>query len=232
MKVATDESPGSLPVLVFRDRYARGGGLWTLMFNQVVGAMLSKLAIRAGVTPNQISLVSIVFGVATSVGVWLLYPGSPTAAGVCGLIGWQLAYSLDCSDGQVARATGRLSPHGSALDLLIDFVVHASVALAIAALVSADWTNGYAVAFTGFFTTGMLISPFYEGVAGKAAGDDDFFSLGLARRVIRTIRDYGLDVAILALLLPFSLSAVAIAAAFFAALHYMQLLYRLYTFSR
>src|SRR5690606_10341450 len=52
------------------------------------------------------------------------------AVGLVALVGWQVAYALDCADGQLARVTGRGSPAGARVDVLCD--VAAQIALVTA----------------------------------------------------------------------------------------------------
>lgn len=103
-------------------------GLVDKWFNRPVGRPLSKLLVHTPITPNQVSLASIVIGVAAGVlfgvgrGVW------PVVAGVL----FQLSAIVDCVDGDVARSVFKESPLGKWLDLVGDQVVHASVFAGIA----------------------------------------------------------------------------------------------------
>jgi len=72
---------------------------------------------RTRVTPNQVTLVSMVIAVA---GFALLAAVPGTWGLVLGILGIELAYIFDCADGQLARVTGRTSPVGGELDFLMD----------------------------------------------------------------------------------------------------------------
>ncbi|MFN2489747.1 MAG: CDP-alcohol phosphatidyltransferase family protein [Actinomycetota bacterium] len=181
----------------FRDRFARGGYWWTMAVNQNLGAALAVIAIRLGVQPVQLSLLNVLTGAATSAWVLLLHGSRPLTAAIVGLLGWQTAYSLDCADGQVARATARSSPAGAVLDLLSDFFVQITVIFTMLQI-AADgmdptWISGFAV----FVTGGWLISPYYGGILGL----HDFSSGRRDPRSFRALakhsRDYGFHVAIL-----------------------------------
>src|SRR3954471_21508977 len=80
----------------------KGGMWWTRGINQLIASYLAGMARHAGVTPNQLSVSNAIVGVATSVGVIATYPVSGLIACCVAMAGWQLAYSLDCADGQLA----------------------------------------------------------------------------------------------------------------------------------
>ena len=85
------------------------------------------------------TVLNLLVGVATSVIVGVLagpvergtVPG--WVVGIGALVLWHLAYSLDCSDGQLARVTGRSTVAGARLDILADIAVHVSLVAALAA---------------------------------------------------------------------------------------------------
>lgn len=80
--------------------------------------------IRLGVTPNQVTTLSLISGLIASALVFKLrfIPGAGFAI---------LAILLDCSDGQLARLTGKVSPYGRAMDGLFDAVWITTLWLAI-----------------------------------------------------------------------------------------------------
>ncbi|MBI4627254.1 MAG: CDP-alcohol phosphatidyltransferase family protein [Candidatus Rokubacteria bacterium] len=88
---------------------------------------LSRLAVTLGVTPNAITLASVVVGLAAA---WCLGQGS-LAAAIGGLLGYLLAVVLDHADGEVARLTLTESALGERLDVLGDTIVHAALVLAM-----------------------------------------------------------------------------------------------------
>jgi phosphatidylglycerophosphate synthase len=84
---------------------------------------------RLGLTPNQVTLTSVAVAVAA---------GASFAAGtrvgyVLGALLLQLAFGLDCADGQLARLTSRFSALGGWLDAMCDrlkeYLVYAGLAL-------------------------------------------------------------------------------------------------------
>ena len=97
-------------------------------FNRPVGRPLAKLLLWTPVTPNTVSVVSILVGLA---GAACLAPGS-WGMGVLGALLFQVSAILDCMDGDIARGVFKESPLGKWLDLVGDQVVHLGVFLGIA----------------------------------------------------------------------------------------------------
>lgn len=98
------------------------------VFNRPVGRPLARWLSRTRVTPNQISVASIVLGVLAG-GLFGIGRYEWAIAG--GLV-FQLSAVLDCVDGDVARVVFKESPLGKWLDLVGDQVVHVSVFAGIA----------------------------------------------------------------------------------------------------
>jgi hypothetical protein len=97
-------------------------------FNRPVGRPLSKLIIHTPITPNQVSVASIVIGVVAGV---LFGLGQHLWSVVAGVL-FQISAIVDCVDGDVARSVFKESPLGKWLDLVGDQVVHAAVFAGIA----------------------------------------------------------------------------------------------------
>jgi phosphatidylglycerophosphate synthase len=118
-----------------------------------LGSWAAAIAIRLGIHPSVVTLTGLVPAVTASVvviltashaeGVWL--------PGLLALVGWQLAYVLDCADGQVARATGKCSDSGARLDLLVDFTRESSIICALVAVI-ARWSDPPVVLLAVFST--------------------------------------------------------------------------------
>lgn len=114
----------------FKELVHAGGGQWMTEMYHHVGAFFAFLASRVGLTPNHLTLLS---GVLVSLSMMAMLYG----AGKGGF--WALlvtvlsvvSYSLDCADGQLARATKQSSKFGAWLDHVLDagkiFVVNFSV---------------------------------------------------------------------------------------------------------
>lgn len=100
--------------------------------------LLTPVARLLGPTlsPNLLSWLALVFGLACAGAVWR------------GQLGWALALwlanrALDGLDGTQARVHGRGSQYGGYLDIVLDFVVYAAIPIAI---VASHPTPRYAVA--------------------------------------------------------------------------------------
>jgi phosphatidylglycerophosphate synthase len=104
---------------------------------RAVSIFLSLPLARAGATPNGITIVWILVGLA-GVSAFLV---DGWAARVVGGVLLQLSYLLDFVDGEVARLTDRRSLTGGFLDLLGHGVIKASLPLAVGA--AACWQTGY-----------------------------------------------------------------------------------------
>jgi len=84
---------------------------------------LTRLLVRWPITPSQITLLSIGFGLLGAAGLATVsYAGR--LGGVLALI---LSIVLDCVDGEVARARFQQSAAGARLDVLGDYTVHLAV---------------------------------------------------------------------------------------------------------
>lgn len=99
-------------------------GLVDRFFNRPLGRPLSKLLVRTSISPNQVSLSSILIGVASA---WFFARGYF----ITGALIFQLCAIIDCVDGDLARALFKQSRLGKWLDLGGDQVVHFSVFAAI-----------------------------------------------------------------------------------------------------
>jgi phosphatidylglycerophosphate synthase len=103
---------------------------WNAYVCRPVAAGLLSVIQGTRVTPNQITLLSLV--VATgSAAVLVCVPGYLGL--VIGVLVFELSYVLDCADGMLARLRGIASEAGHLLDFLIDeikaFIVLAAVAV-------------------------------------------------------------------------------------------------------
>src|SRR5207247_7173046 len=116
--VADVRRPADADLDGFVDRY----------FNRKVSAALTPIFLRTGLSPNAITVLSMVIGLlaAASFGV-----GSYTAS-LMGALLFQLAAIVDCCDGEVARLTHRQSRFGEQLDITADNVVHMAIFAGVA----------------------------------------------------------------------------------------------------
>ena len=98
-----------------------------LPVNSALARPLVPLFVRAGVSANAVTVLSMLSGVAGS--LFLLRGTAPAV--VLGAAGFLLANVLDECDGKVARQTGTSSRFGALLDTWADFIVHAAFFLGL-----------------------------------------------------------------------------------------------------
>ena len=173
-------------------RTNRGGGLFSENVSQHLGAVFAAVAYRVGVAPTILTAGNLVLGLATSAAVVALASTSaPTwVAGLVALVGWQLAYALDCADGQLARVAGRTSPAGARVDILCDIAVQISLVTALSAVAvdqrpsTASWVVAL---FAGTWMVNLVTSVMQSGPnAGSMVT-----STSLPVRLVKLVRDYG-----------------------------------------
>lgn len=92
-------------------------GIVDRFFNRPIGRLLSKLLVHTSVSPNQVSIVSVLIGMASA---WFFARGQF----LLGAIILQVCAIVDCVDGDLARALFKQSPFGKWIDLGGDQVVH------------------------------------------------------------------------------------------------------------
>jgi phosphatidylglycerophosphate synthase len=104
-------------------------GLVDRFFNRPGGRFLSKILVHTSVSPNTVSLVSILIGVVAAGGFAL---GDYRSAVMAAIL-FQISAIVDCVDGDLARVLFKESALGKWLDLIGDQIVHVSVFAGIAA---------------------------------------------------------------------------------------------------
>ncbi|MFD6530453.1 CDP-alcohol phosphatidyltransferase family protein [Streptomyces sp. NPDC060184] len=112
---------------------AKGVSLYSRYVNRPAGRVLAAVAYRAGLTPNQVTLVSAVFTF-TSLAA-LALSGPSWTLGVLVWAGLVVGFAFDSADGQLARLTGRGGPDGEWLDHVVDcakmILVHTAVLISL-----------------------------------------------------------------------------------------------------
>lgn len=168
-----------------------------MFVNRPVGRVIAAGAYTAGLTPNQVSLISAAF---TFTGIVLLATVPPSI--VLGIVVWLLlaiGYAWDSADGQVARLRGGGSLAGEWLDHVLDStkLVSLPIAVTIGAyrffpLPSELWLLvplGFAVVSTVTFF-GMILNDLLKGKRGvPQASESGGFSL--VRSLLGLPTDYG-----------------------------------------
>jgi phosphatidylglycerophosphate synthase len=184
-------------------RRNRGGGLFTESVNQPLAGFVCVLANRLGAAPTVLTLLNLVIGLGTSTAVALLAPRMHSGAvpavlvGLAALVLWQLAYTLDCADGQLARVTGQTSPAGARIDVLCDVVLQISLVTAVSVVASTYrhvpvWLIA---AFAGGWMVNLVTSVMQQGSSAHSLVP----SRTPVVRVVKLVRDYGAVVTVLAL---------------------------------
>lgn len=110
-------------------------GVIDTYFNRKVANGLTRLFVKAGWSPNAITIVSILVGFLAAG----FFAHGAYLSGIVGALLFQLSAIVDCCDGDVARLTFRESRFGEQLDLIGDNVVHMAI---FGALGWAGYVNG------------------------------------------------------------------------------------------
>ncbi|MGW2839128.1 CDP-alcohol phosphatidyltransferase family protein [Streptomyces sp. NPDC001493] len=112
---------------------AKGVSLYSRYVNRPAGRVLAAAAFRAGLTPNQVTLVSAAFTFSSLAALALAGPS--WALGVLVWAGLVVGFAFDSADGQLARLTGRGGPDGEWLDHVVDcakmILVHTAVLISL-----------------------------------------------------------------------------------------------------
>jgi phosphatidylglycerophosphate synthase len=196
MHSATTSAELSRPAAADFYRTNRGGGLFSQAFSQWFGAAIAVAAHRLGLPPTALTVANLVLGLAASVTVVALAGpvatggASAWAVGLVALVGWQIAYGLDCADGQLARVTGRGSPAGARVDVLCDVAAQIALVTALSATAVAQrpatpvWL---VAAFAGTWMVNLVTSVMQSGPNAATM----VTSTSLPVRLVKLIRDYG-----------------------------------------
>lgn len=194
------------PTVADFHRVNRGGGLFSESLSQWLGAVFALVAQRLGLRPTALTIANLVLGLATSVAVVALadrVAGGDVPAWVVGLaalVGWQVAYSLDCADGQLARVTGQGSAAGARVDVLCDVAAQIALVAALAATAVAQRpeTPTWLVAvFAGTWMVNLVTSVMQAGPNAASM----VTSTSLPVRLAKLVRDYGAVIFVAALVL-------------------------------
>jgi phosphatidylglycerophosphate synthase len=189
--------PGTVPRR--RDFLAlnRGGGLYSEAVSQPFGSAIAHSAARMGLTPTALTLINLVLGLSASVTVVVLAPRMAAGAvpawavGLGALLAWQVAYALDCADGQLARATGQASASGARLDVLCDVAAHIALVTALAAVAHA-YRPGTPVWLTAVFVGTWMVNLVTSVMQSGPHAASMVPSRSTAVRVVKLVRDPGL----------------------------------------
>lgn len=166
--------------------HSRGGGLWSDLVSQRAAAHLTLVGARRDWRPSTVTAAAVAVGVVTSATVMLLGGGLPAA--VVAVVGWQVAYALDCADGQLARVTGRTSQAGAMFDLYGDWLNRVMV-LAALFVVVAGRQHGVPAGWLAVLVAGNLAPLFHEALNRLDVGG--VLPASRLRRAVQVVRDPG-----------------------------------------
>jgi phosphatidylglycerophosphate synthase len=147
---------------------------------------LSRVLVRHGVTPNQVTLVGLVLAVGAAMAISLdLY-----VASLAGALLYYASMILDCSDGEVARLSFRDSRFGAWFETGVDYTTYF---LLLGALVLASQRSGAAnhhvaaaiVALAGSVVVVAVAGYLRLRVAGNDPGQFDEASAAVLRKSTR-----------------------------------------------
>ncbi|HEY3099113.1 MAG TPA: CDP-alcohol phosphatidyltransferase family protein [Methylomirabilota bacterium] len=137
---------------------------------------VTRAAIALGVTPNTITVVSTILGLAA---VWCFWRAT-TRSALAGLFIYIVAVILDHSDGEVARLTLAESRVGEWLDTVGDTLVHALTVVAMG--VTSETLTGVGLGLGIVGAAGIMASAFVakwwppRGTGGMGGAVEDFGS--------------------------------------------------------
>jgi phosphatidylglycerophosphate synthase len=160
---------------IYRQSKKKRDNFWTEWISRPPAAVLVWMLKGTRITPNQVSFLAIAVaaGGCAMLVLWRTWIGLVAA----GLV-LQLAYVIDCVDGQLARIKSMASPVGALLDFMLDEVKASMVIAAASARLYLQSQNprwlllglgGLAVAATGMTLTTFMRRPEYLEATGAPA---------------------------------------------------------------
>jgi phosphatidylglycerophosphate synthase len=138
------------------------------VFHRRLSRLVSRRAVAWDVTPNQISIASLLIGLVAVACFWRATPLSALA----GLVLYAAAVVLDHADGEVARLTLTESRLGEWLDVIVDTVVHALLVLAMGVTTAAAAGTGMLLGCiaAGGVVASAAVAKMSPPVAGRGLG--------------------------------------------------------------
>lgn len=94
---------------------------------RIISRYCSAWFVTKGIVPNQVTLLMIIFGIIGSIFFALPY----LWAKIVGYLLWFLWFTMDVSDGEVAKSTGNFSKYGTEMDYMAHLIDHPLMNLAI-----------------------------------------------------------------------------------------------------
>lgn len=121
--------------------------------NRLFSRPLTSVLLPMGVSPNQVTTVSLACGLAAG---WLFSQGAYAQA-LAGSLLYQLAVVLDNCDGEIARAASKGSVFGAWYDIGADFVTDLSLFMGVAAGAARSGTEGPVALFAALCLSGAIL---------------------------------------------------------------------------
>jgi phosphatidylglycerophosphate synthase len=109
------------------------------LYGRSISPYLAWVGLRAGLSPNQTTYLMILSGIGAGF-VFSLGTGLVTAAIGAFLV--QLYLVLDCSDGEMARVTGKTSVAGVFLDRIGHYLSEIALLIGLGVRAQGSWSNG------------------------------------------------------------------------------------------
>ena len=174
----------------------RGGGLFSEAISQRLGARIAVFAHKHRLAPTVLTVANL--GLSCLVSFVVVATAGQVAerqlwawpVGLLALLGWQFAYALDCSDGQLARVTGQTSPAGGRVDVLCDVAGQIALVAALSAVAEAQVPETPAwlvAAFAGTWMVNLVTSVMQTGNQASSMVTSRSWPV----RVVKLVRDYG-----------------------------------------
>jgi phosphatidylglycerophosphate synthase len=201
MTTPSPTAEGPAPEAADYYKVNRGGGLFSEAVSQRLGARIAVFAYKHKLAPTVLTVANL--GLSCLVSFVVVAAAGPVAdgriwawpIGLLALVGWQFAYALDCSDGQLARVTGQASPAGARVDVLCDVAAQIALVAALSATAEAQVpeTPAWLLAvFAGTWMVNLVTSVMQTGPQAASM----VTSTSLPVRVVKLVRDYGAVIAV------------------------------------
>lgn len=178
---------------------AKGVSLYSRYVNRPAGRLLAAGAYRAGLTPNQVTLISALFTYAALAAVALVEPS--WTLGLVVYAALAIGFAFDSADGQLARLTGRGGPAGEWLDHVVDcgklVLVHTAVLISFyrfGELPSDTWLLlplGFQLAAVVTFCAGLLREHLGKAAVAGAPAASATAPVSRVRAIALLPADYG-----------------------------------------
>lgn len=145
-----------------------------------LASLVVRAVYRTRLTPNQLTIASLFFGIAAGAAYLGASPGWFVPAGV--LV--YLSSIIDCADGMLARSRDQCTRFGLLLDLfcdrIVDFAILTGVSLGIYRYSGNLWLGALGLLISGFYFMQLTLHYLMEGYQGRPHGGNTSEARGLA----------------------------------------------------